>query len=102
MADLFYLHWADTLAGPGLPPVARSAAYNSLAEALEQAIASDGLEPRKITSDETGDQVVADKAAIQAYADAKAKHEEKRAAAVDAADVQLQKAVADAAAAVGS
>jgi hypothetical protein len=71
------LHWTEKLA----ENVGRYATYNSLHEALEQAVADDGMTAARIT-DESGDEVLANKARIAEYAAAKRQLEEKRDAAI--------------------
>lgn len=89
-----YLHWTERLPSmqPGTEGPQRWAAYASVGEALEQAAAADGLTPRKITSDEGGDDVVRDKAAIAEYAKARADRDRHR----DNAVAQAHQAHADA------
>lgn len=82
-----YLHWTERLPGmtPGTEGPQRWAAYASVAEALEQAVADDGMTARKITNDEAGDEVLRDKNAIAEYGKARAARVRDHQASMDAA-----------------
>jgi hypothetical protein len=84
------LHWSDELA----PNVKRYGTFNTLHEALEQAVADDGMTAVRVT-DESGDEIHASKAQIAEYADQKAKLEAKR-------DAQIAKLHEDHAAALAN
>lgn len=85
-----YLHWTERLPSmqPGTEGPQRWAAYASVHDALEQAAADDGLTARKITSDEGGDEVVRDKAAIAEYAKARAARDKQRDDEIQAAHMR--------------
>lgn len=89
------LHWNDALpaVAPGAEGPLRSATFNSVHEALEQAVAEDGLEPLRIAN-EAGDQIFCSKQQIADYAAAKAEGEKKVADKVAAAEEAHRKALA--------